>query len=202
MATSNTIAVFDFDHTLVHHDSFWAFMALVAGWPKTIMAFIQSLATLAQKYIQNPNDPNVRDYRTFLKDQLLKRLLAGRAIKDLAPAIEQLHGWQRWNDGVRKNLLDHHAQGHHIVVASGGLDLYLHELLKDTPINALICTAVGVKDGFVTGEMVSGNCVRLRKAEMVASYMQQHGPFLNSWGYGNLPHDLPMLALVRHRIII
>ncbi len=62
----------------------------------------------------------------------------------------------------------------------------------------MICTTVDI----ATGAMTSGNCVRRHKAEMVAEYMASHGPFGNSWGYGNLPHDLPMLELMKNRIVI
>jgi phosphoserine phosphatase len=99
-------------------------------------------------------------------------------------------------------LFDHHAKGHTIVIASGGLDLYLPALVKDLPPCAVICTEMEIKDGIITGEMTNGNCVRQRKAELVAAYMAAHGPFDASWGYGNFPHDLPMLELVKYRTIV
>ena len=137
-----------------------------------------------------------------MKAYLLEKLLAGRAVSELAPSVGKLRNWRRWKDAVRKTLLQHHEAGHHIVIASGGLDLYLPELLKDLPHHALICTQVGVTNGTITGEMIFGNCVRLRKAELVAEYIEENGPFAEGWGYGNLPHDLPMLNLLKHRIII
>ncbi|NTU76734.1 MAG: haloacid dehalogenase-like hydrolase, partial [Alphaproteobacteria bacterium] len=81
-------------------------------------------------------------------------------------------------------------------------DVYLSALLEKVPYDALICTRLQAKDDVLTGLMESGNCVRQRKAELVAAYLAAHGPFAESWGYGNLPHDLPMLALVQHKIIV
>ena len=74
--------------------------------------------------------------------------------------------------------------------------------MQDLPHDAIICTQIEVKDGAVIGTMVRGNCVRQRKAELVEEYLERNGPFAESWGYGNLPHDLPMLDLLKHRVII
>jgi HAD superfamily phosphoserine phosphatase-like hydrolase len=196
------IAVFDFDGTLVESDSFWPFLGFVAGWPRTAAALLGGLALFASRYLRDKNDPALADHRTFLKAHLLSTLLAGRTVSQLAPSVEKLRGWRHWKENIRQELLRHHAAGHHVVIASGGLDLYLPGLLRDLPHHALICTQMGVKDGVVTGEMISGNCVRLRKAELLADYMAKNGPFAESWGYGNLPHDLPMLNLLKHRVIV
>ncbi len=201
-SATSTIAVFDFDHTLIEGDSFWTFLSLLAGWPCTIAAFIEGAYLLVQGRFKKDNDPQFADHRTFLKAHLLNRLVKGRNTAELPAIVTKIHERMRWKESVRKALQDHHAAGHHVVIASGGLDLYIVDLLQDVPHDGVICTRIGSANGVVTGEMVSGNCVRFRKAELVAEYLSQHGPFTESWGYGNLPHDLPMLELVKHRIVI
>lgn len=166
----------------------------MAGWPRTFFSLIVALLRYAVKRPGN--------IRTFVKDHLIRDLLKGYEVDDLIPAIELLQSWQKPIEATMEALRDHHARGHHIVIASGGLDLYLPALLENVPHDALICTTIEVKDGIVTGRMVAGNCVRERKAELVAAYIEQHGPFMSSWGYGNLPHDLPMLNLMKHRVIV
>lgn len=194
------LAVFDFDGTLVENDSFFPFLGFIAGWPQTALAFSEALALFASRRLQK--DPAAEDHRTFIKARMMERLLAGKPVDAILPAVSRLRGWRRWKESVRTELLRHHAAGHHIVIASGGLDLYLPHLLDDVPHHAIICTQVGIADGKITGAMVSGNCVRARKAERIAEYMARHGPFAESWGYGNLPHDLPMLGLMKHRIVV
>lgn len=198
----SAIAIFDFDHTLITGDSLWPFLGYACGGPRAAAALAKAAVLFACRRGQNPGDPEIRDMRTFIKARLLKDLLAGRRPEQLGPAIEKLRRWQRLNSWVHRQLLDHHAAGHHIVIASGSLDLYLPELLRDIPHHALICTEVEIKDGVITGAMPSGNCVRQRKAGRIAAYLAAHGPFSESWGYGNIPHDLPMLALVRQRIVV
>jgi phosphatidylglycerophosphatase C len=201
-AHESGVAIFDFDHTLITTDSMIPFLALVAGWPKGLLALAEAVARFAAIYLKNPGDARLRDHRTFLKDHLLFRLLKGRPVAGLAPAIEKLRGRIVWNENVKRVLFDHAAQGRRIVIASGGLDLYLPALLTGLPSYTLICTKVGTDNGVVTGSMPVGNCVRARKAELVAEYLKNSGPSTDSWGYGNYPHDLPMLELVEHRVIV
>jgi HAD superfamily phosphoserine phosphatase-like hydrolase len=199
---SRTLAVFDFDHTLIEGDSLWPFLIYAAGWPRAITASLEAAGVYVCRVLRNRKDSELADKRSFIKARLLHRLLAGREYESLRPALDKLYRWQKWKPAVRRALLEHYEQGHQILIASGGLDLYLPELLKDLPPRALICTRIEVLNGFVTGHMLAGNCVRARKAEILANYIEKNGPFEDSWGYGNFPHDLPMLGLLKHRIIV
>jgi phosphatidylglycerophosphatase C len=198
----SVLAVFDFDHTLITGDSFWPFLAAVVGWPRTLAALAEGLVLLALAYARNANDPQAKDYRTFIKAHLLQRLLVGKSVGALPSAIAKTYKSQTWNEPMRKALSDHHAHGHRILIISGALDLYLPDLVKTLPQHDIVCTRVEVKDGVITGNMVSGNCVRHRKAELLGEWITVHGPFADSWGYGNYPHDIPMLGLLKHRIIV
>ena len=202
MNEHTTLAVFDFDHTLIEGDSLWPFLVYAAGLPRVLLAVAAASFLLARRYLKNRTDPEIADTRTFVKAHLLRRLLGGRTATELLPAIEKLRGWQKWNEPMRRALREHYEKGHRIVIASGGLDLYLPELLNDLPPRALICTRMEANEGVFTGEMLSGNCVRAKKAEILANYILRNGPFVESWGYGNFPHDVEMLELLQHRIIV
>ena len=197
-----TLAVFDFDDTLIKGDSLWPFLVNVAGPFRAALALADALYQFARRYLKDKNDPEIADRRTFIKAHMLRRVLAGHTVPDLASAVEKLRGWVRWNEPVRRALFEHYEKGHQIAIVSGGLDLYLPELLSALPPRALICTRMEARDGVLTGEMLSGNCVRNRKAEILGNYIAKNGPFAESWGYGNFPHDVPMLELVKHRIIV
>ena len=202
MQNQSTLAVFDYDHTLITGDALWSFLFYVAGGVNLAWAVAVTMAQWIWRYTVNKHDPEISDMRTFVKAGLLRRLLAGKIVTEIAPAVEKLRAWQQWNEPMRQAVLDHAAQGHHIVIASGSLDVYLHTLAKDLPHEAIICTEIGIVDGRFTGEMMSGNCVRQRKAELVRDYITAHGPFADSWGYGNFPHDVPMLGVVRKRVLV
>jgi HAD superfamily phosphoserine phosphatase-like hydrolase len=177
---------------LVRGDSLWPFLVRVAGWPAALVALGHALVRVCFS----------RDRRTGVKAVLLRDLLAGRRRSDLEAAARDLKKWVRWIPSTVEALRQHHAAGHRVVIASGSLNLYLPLLLEGVPYDALLCTDIGEKDGFLTGEMAVGNCVRRRKAERVKAFMDLQGPFDATYGYGNAPHDLPMLELVQHRHLV
>lgn len=192
------VAIFDFDHTLITGDSFLPFLSAVVGKFELARALVEAAAALAMAHARGERN----EARTYLKNFLLHRLLTGRRVADLRTAALKVRDWQTLNPPIIQALREHHADGVRIVIASGGLNLYLHESLRDIPHDALICTDIGVHNGIVTGEMINGNCVRARKAERVAEWLAANGPFDESWGYGNYPHDVPMMNLVKYRIIV
>jgi HAD superfamily hydrolase (TIGR01490 family) len=196
------LAVFDFDDTLVHGDSMWKFLALVAGWPNVVIAFTESFALYVWQHFLQQDDRTKIDRNTFFKNQLLMRLIAGETIQSMQEPLAELVQWVQWDSKMRQTLQQHHDKGHHIVIASGALDLYLAELVKDIPHHAILCTDIEVKDDKATGVMKNGNCVREGKAQRLAAYMAEHGPFGESWGYGNFPDDVPMMNLLKYRIIV
>lgn len=200
--TPQPLAIFDFDDTLICGDSMWRFFALVAGWPRVAIAVAQALAVFVWQHFVHQDDRQKIDRGSFYKKQMLERLIAGRSIESLREAVVQLRTGLRWNESMRRTLQEHYDKGHHVVIASGSLDLYLPELVKDVPHHALLCTTIEVIGGVITGVMSEGNCVRQGKADRVAAYINQHGPFGESWGYGNFPDDVPMLGLLKYRILI
>jgi HAD superfamily phosphoserine phosphatase-like hydrolase len=197
---AHTLAAFDFDDTLIEGDSLWPFLTAVAGLPRAVAALVAALALYVASCARR--DLKGADFRTFLKAQLIERLLKGMPVSRLAPALEKLRLWRKWNECLKATLLDHHAKGHHIVIISGALNLYLPDLARELPYDDLICTKVGIADGVITGDMPEGNCARAHKAVVLAGYIEKNGPFADSWGYGNFPHDLPMLELLRRRVIV
>jgi len=200
--TPQPIAVFDFDHTLIRDDSFFAFLILLTGRVRTGLALLAVAASFAGRWVEDKNDPALADYNTYFKAGLLQRLIAGKTVESLRDPIARLRQALRWNEPVLAELMEHYEQGHHIVIASGALDLYMPELIKDLPHHALLCTSVEVKEAIVTGAMYLGNCVRQGKADRVTRYLADHGPFGESFGYGNYPDDVPMLNLMKHRVIV
>jgi phosphatidylglycerophosphatase C len=191
------IAVFDFDDTLVHGDSLWPFLLKLAGTVRVVWAMGWALATT-----KTPEAESGFDRRGMVKANFLRALLAGRSLASLQESLAALQSWSQWRQDIVAKLHEHKAAGCHIVIASGGLDIYLPTLLQGLPYDTLICTRMVVEDGVLTGAMAGGNCVRAEKARRIADYLAAHGPFMESWGYGNAPHDEPMLALLQHKTII
>ncbi|HAX90789.1 MAG TPA: HAD-IB family hydrolase [Rhodospirillaceae bacterium] len=188
------IAFFDFDGTLAKGDSLWTFLVVAVGWLRCLYALFCGLLAYAVA-------PKNQDRRTIIKKILLEKTLKGRRIDDLAPAIERMRSWPHWLETM-VTLREHANDGHHIVIATGSLDLYVAAMMDGAPYHAILSTEMEVEDGVLTGLMKGGNCVRQVKAERVADYLKNYGAVDESWAYGNAPHDLPMMELVTHNVVI
>ncbi len=193
------VAVFDFDGTLIKGDSLWPFLIYASSAVDVFAAVAEGLGRYALIRVMEGQTISLR---TSVKDFVLRRILKGKKRDALKDAAFKVFMWREINEPIMQKLQEHRAKGDTIVIASGSLDLYLGELLNDIPHDAVICTEIGVENGIVTGEMTKGNCVRKRKAARVKEWLDSHGPFEDSFGYGNAPHDLPMLELVKHKEIV
>lgn len=186
------VAIFDFDGTLVQGDSLPAFVSCCVGWPRTLLAAaVACLASLG-----------AADRRTAFKAMWLKLVLRGFAAERLPSVLERLAQRLVWIEQSRARLQWHKERGDIIVIASGGLDVYLSHILRAYAPDHCLCTVMEQAEGRLTGVMVGGNCVREEKARRVQELLQSLGAHGEVWAYGNLPHDLPMLRLATHQIIV
>lgn len=193
------VAIFDFDNTVILGDSFLPFLRFACGTVPTYLVVMEALFVYAYRRLRGTQTQSLR---TFVKGHLLRRLLKSKKPESLLPAAARTRLWQKINPPVFRTLQEHKQNGDFVLIASGSLSLYLPELLRDIPHDGVLCTDVGIENGSITGEMTNGNCVRLRKAERIKAWLEENGPFKESFGYGNYPHDVPMLNLVKHRIIV
>lgn len=179
-------AFFDYDATLAKRDSLPLFLGRAIGWPRTLCTFVQALFS---------PDRTQPDLKGAIKARWLLLALRGVPRAHTAAAARNLR--PVWKQDIRERLLDLHQQGAVIVVATGALDLYIHDLVRDLPVDVVLATQMETTpDGMLTGRMQGGNCVRQEKARRVADWLRTNGPFTRTYGFGNAPSDLPMLALL------
>lgn len=192
------IAIFDFDGTLVGGDSLLPYLGRVAGRMRTGLVFARAIRAGLMSAGANPDD----DLRTRIKAGMLRRALTGVPLAVARDAAERMRGWQRWHEPTLSALKRHADAGDLVVVATGGLSLYIPTLLHGLPVDRILATDMEVRDGVLTGQIQGGNCVRAEKARRVAALLYELGPFDESHGYGNRPSDLPFLALMSHPTVI
>jgi phosphatidylglycerophosphatase C len=194
------IAFYDFDGTLVRGDSLLPFLSEVVGWRRARMSLLRATQMAVQMHAGRRQLG--ADIRTSVKAILLRLTLTGVPLAEAQAAAERMSGWPRWNRRILDTLQRHREAGRRIVVATGALDLYMPVLLRGLDVDHLLATRLEVEDGVLTGHMAGGNCVRAVKAQRVSSLLQEHGPFAETWGYGNRPSDLPMLDLLDNRVVV
>lgn len=194
------IAIFDFDDTLIAGDSLPAFLAELSGPLRARTAIVSALlrALVAHALGRAPG----ADFRGSVKAFMLSGAVAGRTVEEARAAARRLKPRLRWLAPQVDTLRSHAAAGRRVVVVSGALDVYLPVLLEELPVTDILATDLEVDGGVLTGRLKTVNCVRAAKAERIRAFLAAHAPTGPTWGYGNRPHDLPMLALVDHPAVI
>jgi len=187
----NGVALFDLDHTLTRQDSLPMWIAVLVGWRRTLRAY--TMAGFAYR-------PGRGDLRGRAKESILRWSVRGATLAEAQAAGRLLGSRIRWRESMLAELRAHKAAGRAVVIATGSPDIYVPALLRaaDIKADAIIGTQVEVVDGKLTGRLASANCVRQEKARRVAAWIAEHGPFGESWSYGNRPHDDQMLAMTDH----
>ncbi|AWK87836.1 HAD family hydrolase [Azospirillum thermophilum] len=194
------VAFFDFDGTLIHGDSLLMFVGEVIGRHRARLAFADALRSGMHRHVRG-RGPGV-DFPGSVKTILLKRTLRGLPLADAQAAAERLARRIRWHEPLLETLRTHLREGRRVVVATGALDVYMPTLLRGLEVDDLLATGMEVVDGHLTGRLSTGNCVRLDKAQRVKAWIEQHGPFAETWGYGNRPSDLPMLSILDRGVVV
>lgn len=192
------VAVFDFDDTLIHGDSLPMMLLALRGVARVGLAVVPSVFRTTAEWAGDRMAE--ADWKGTVKAHFLRHLLAGVPVAAVAEAAGALRLRLRWRLAVRRALEDHAAAGRRVVVASGALDVWLPVLLEGLPVDEILATPAEVSAGCLTGRLAGPNCVRAAKASRLAPVLSAHpGP---TWGYGNRPSDLPMLALMDHPTVV
>ncbi|MGE3770392.1 MAG: HAD-IB family phosphatase [Bdellovibrionales bacterium] len=188
-----TLAIFDFDGTLVRGDTLWTFLAALRGPVTAATLWLAAVATApftATFHI---------DKRTAVKQQWVLFAAKGVPLARAEDAAARIR--PRWLFPQLAALQQHAADDATIIIATGALDICMRHMTKTLPVTAILDTPLLHDNGVLTG-LMQGNAVRGEKAARVRDYIAAHGPFDKIIGYGNLPHDRAMLDLCDEQYVI
>lgn len=185
------LALFDFDGTITHADSFEPFLYFAA--PRRVALGSALLAPLlAAHRVGRVRASTLRAACAYVgfrgrREQELDELGAryaeglGRLVRP--EALEQI----RW----------HQAQGDTVVVVSASLHPYLSAWCRARGVE-LICTELDARAGRLTGRYRGGDCTGPEKARRVRQrYELSRYPVI--YAYGDTPEDAELLALAHRR---
>ncbi|HEX2740071.1 MAG TPA: HAD family hydrolase, partial [Rubrobacter sp.] len=103
-------------------------------------------------------------------------------------------------DALRQ-LRDHKAAGHRVVLLSGALD-FLLEPMKDL-VDDVLCATLAEENGAYTGELTGAPVAGDARARMLASFARRRGLDLSrSYAYADSISDLPMLEAVGNPVAV
>lgn len=199
------VAAFDFDGTLTRRDTLLPFLARALGWPRLLGALLVCspyLAAYALRLLPNH----------VAKRRLLAATLAGRSTADLGLAAAQYQAHDlpgQYRSWTLDRLHWHQAQGHHCVMVSASLDVYLAPVAAQLGCVALLCTEMATAGGKLTGQMRTPNCHGEQKVLRLTAWLAERfgssngaagGPAggVELYAYGDTAGDKPMLRMADH----
>jgi HAD superfamily hydrolase (TIGR01490 family) len=189
---AQVVAVFDFDGTITRRDTLKPYLARVVGTPRLAAAFAREALAVAG-WAAGRHDVDA------VKRRILRRVLAGVPVEAARRAA--LAHAEATARGLRHAALArirwHREQGHRLVLASAGLDLYLEPVGARLGLDDVLCSRLAVRDGRFTGELDGADCTgpeKLRRLEALLGGLA--GVELHA--YGDSAGDAALLAAAAH----
>ena len=120
----------------------------------------------------------------------LQRLAAECFRNEIVPRI---------SDEGRRQVANHQAQGHLVVLLSGTLEPLADELKQELGADLALAARLEVKGGTFSGELSGQRPYGAEKARLVRQLCTTHGIDLaDSYAYGDHHSDYPLLSMVGH----
>lgn len=192
MTMNVTVAAFDVDNTLTVRDCVVPFMKSVVGVSKLSKVLLSDLGKTFQSIRRRDRDS--------LKMKFVEGVFSGtdaREVESLGVqfASKVADKWLRSDVATRMRW--HQEQGHVVILVSASLGAYLHPLGDLLEVDAVLCTELEEKNGFLTGKLVGQNCRGKEKALRVHKWCKDSGigPDDLVYAYGDSSGDTELLEL-------
>ena len=181
------IAFFDFDGTITNKDSFFLFLKFVLKNKFYIKLIINLPILICYKLNLLSN--------TKAKELVLKLCIKNMKEKDLNAKMESFTSVLE--SICMQNALEkikwHKNNNHEVVIVSASLEIYLKKLAKKLGVE-LIATKLKIKDGKITGELLTPNCYGEEKVKRIKD--KYHLNLYSSiYVYGDSKGDKEMLEI-------
>jgi HAD superfamily hydrolase (TIGR01490 family) len=188
-----SLALFDFDGTITTHETMPEFVRLSISKRRLLIGQIL-LAPLVVGYkigVVSGTSVRAAVVRFGYSGASVPAFeAAGRDFaKSYLPNVLRPEAMQR--------IAWHKAQGHKVVVVSGGLDSYLAPWCQEHGLD-LICSALQHRGGVLTGRYLGRQCVLAEKARRVRERYDL-GVHTTIYAYGDTPEDHDLLRLATRR---
>jgi phosphatidylglycerophosphatase C len=198
MSAPMTIACFDLDGTITHHDTLFPLvLRILARRPLRLLRLLGVLPAVVRFAFD-------RD-RGRLKEALLRRTLRGMprdAIRQLSAEFVRA----KIADGCFADALAairrHKDAGHYLVLMSASVDFYVPEFGRQLGFDHVLSTGVLFENGELEGTLTTPNLRGEEKARRFRELVAARGDDPHTFAYGNSESDLPHLRLARHGILV
>lgn len=183
------LALFDFDGTITRNDSMIEFIRFAAGDFKFLVGFTVLLPVLISYKLKLMSNHRAKEIVLcyFFKgwseakfEKMASEYSLNHIKKILRPEAVKKINWHRQN-------------GHKVVVISASLECWLRPWCEANDLE-LIATKFEVKNGLITGRLLSKNCFGAEKVKRIKENFDLK-KFDYIYAYGDSKGDKKMLAL-------
>lgn len=183
------ISLFDFDGTITTNDSLIRFIRFVVGDAKFLWGMIllsPMLVTYKLKLIPN--------YKA--KQMMLSYFFKGMN-EHKFQKVAEIYSLEHIDTILRPKAMEkiewHKEQGHKVVIVSASIECWLKPWCDKNGLD-LIATKIQIKDGIVTGKLLSKNCYGIEKVNRInKAYNLSNYSYI--YAYGDSPGDKELLNL-------
>lgn len=190
---SKRIAFFDFDGTITTDDSLLKFIRFVVGDRRFLIGLITlspMLILYKLKFIPN--------YKA--KQYLLSWYFKGMKKEDffdVACKYSLYHIDKILRNKAIEKITWHKKEGHKVVIVSASIDCWLRPWCEKNSLE-LIATKLEMKDGIVTGNLLTKNCYGQEKVNRIKEkYNLKEFEYI--YAYGDSSGDKEMLQLANEK---
>lgn len=186
------LALFDFDGTITHSDTFAPFLRYAAGRARLAVGSALLSPMIAAYRLGYVPATRMRAAAAYLgfrgrSEEELEQL--GRCYASTLEAVVRPR--------ARERIRWHHARGDTIVVVSASLHPYLRAWCESMGVE-LICTELESRRGILTGRYAGGDCTGGEKARRVRARYDLR-QYRAVYAYGDTREDDQLLALASKR---
>jgi len=182
------IAAFDFDGTLTTRDSMFAFIGFTRGKLRLALGMLW-LSPMLVRFKLGKKD------RQAAKEQLLYHFF-GKMTEEKLKEKARLFNQQVIPHIIRAETLErlawHQAAGHHCLLVSASLDLWLQPFAEEHGLQ-LLSTQANFSGGSYQRHFNSPNCYGPEKVKRIQAALNGQ-PVVFSYAYGDSNGDKQMLA--------
>jgi len=189
-----SVALFDFDGTLIRADSTLSLLAFLLGRYPRALGDLLRLGAATPACLAG----------LMSRDRL--KLLAVRALRSVHPSdratfFRDFHEFRlapRYSTGAVERVRWHRSQGHVLVLVSASIDLYLLHAVRHLGFDFLVCTRAALDP---QPHLVTANCrgrEKVRRLSELDLFGKADWPA--SWAYSDSLSDLPLFQLCGHPV--
>lgn len=183
------IAFFDFDGTITTDDSLIKFIRFVVGDAKTLWGMIllsPMLVVYKLKLIPNYKAKQIMLSYFFkgMDEQQFKKVAQEYSLKHIDTILRPK---------AMEKIAWHKEQGHKVVIVSASIECWLKPWCDKNGLD-LIATKIEMKNGLVTGKLLTKNCYGIEKVNRVKE-IYNLDDYEHIYAYGDSSGDKELLAL-------